>query len=65
MYIEGNAGTYWHRVTCDIYFGNSGGGVWTSEGKLLGLASFIIAYNNMPVGSYYYIAPVDNIIDLL
>jgi S1-C subfamily serine protease len=33
------------RITAPVYFGNSGGGVWSDTGELLGLAVSIYAYS--------------------
>lgn len=49
----GKSGNY-HRVTADIYFGNSGGGIWTVEGKLVGIAALLYGKDAVP---YYYIKP--------
>jgi S1-C subfamily serine protease len=57
---------YYHRVTAQIYHGNSGGGVWTVEGKLVGIASALYTNGDgVPIEGYYYIKPVDEFVLLL
>ena len=58
---SGNVSTegYYHRVTSQIYFGNSGGGIWNIEGKLVGIASSMYTRGGVPYEGYYYIKPVN------
>lgn len=60
----GSAATHgnFHRVTSQIYFGNSGGGVWTKEGKLLGITVFLFARWGIPYEGSYYIKPVNEVV---
>jgi S1-C subfamily serine protease len=53
-----------HRVTSQIFSGNSGGPVWNAEGKLVGTVLFMYGYNNddgtfTPHEGAYYIRPVN------
>jgi S1-C subfamily serine protease len=62
---DDNHGLY-HRVTSQVYFGNSGGGIWTIEGKLVSVV--VVLYkekNSPPYEGYYYTKPVIEIIELL
>jgi S1-C subfamily serine protease len=66
--VAGNAqrNGYYHRITSQVYFGNSGGGVWTKEGKLLGIVVALYAGNKrVPYEGYYYAKPVNEVLDLL
>lgn len=49
---------YYHRVTSQIYFGNSGGGIWNINGKLVGTAAAMYTKNGVPYEGYYYIKPI-------
>lgn len=59
-----------HRITSQVYFGNSGGGVWTKEGKLVGIVVILFG-TKMPgmrtqaYEGYYYAKPVNDFVDLL
>ena len=56
----------YHRVTSQIYFGNSGGGIWNKEGKLLSIVSSLFAgVGKVPYEGYYYTKPVKEVIQLL
>jgi S1-C subfamily serine protease len=55
-----------HRVTSQIYFGNSGGGVWSAEGKLVGIAILLVGapagdYPTVPYEGSYYIKPANEL----
>lgn len=66
--VYGNARNngYFHRVTSQVYFGNSGGGVWTKEGKLIGIVVALYAgERKVPYEGYYYVKPVNEVINLL
>lgn len=66
--IGGNSSKngYFHRVTSQVYFGNSGGGVWTKEGKLLGIVVALYAgEGKVPYEGYYYVKPVNEVVNLL
>ena len=57
---------YYHRVTSPIYFGNSGGGVWSKEGKLIGVVVVLYGVTSpndatIPYDGYYYIKPIEEI----
>jgi len=56
---------YYHRITSQIYYGNSGGGVWTKEGKLVGIVVIMYTVSGVPYEGYYYIRPVNEMINLL
>ena len=56
----------YHRVTSQVYFGNSGGGVWNKEGKLLSIVSALFAGSGkVPYEGYYYTKPVGEVLHLL
>ena len=60
-----NVGHY-HRVTSQVYFGNSGGGIWSKEGKLIAIVSSLFANgDNVPYEGYYYAKPVSEVLYLL
>lgn len=55
-----------HRVTSEVYFGNSGGGLWTSEGKLIGIVTgMMVDVDLNPYPGYYYVTPVNDVVHLL
>ncbi len=57
---------YYHRVTAQTFFGNSGGGNWTSEGKLVGISvALFTGKNGVPYEGFYYIKPVSEYRTLL
>jgi S1-C subfamily serine protease len=63
--VRGNASSngYYYRVTSQIFFGNSGGGIWNREGKLLAVAVALYGWKppdspNIPYEGYYYVKPV-------
>jgi S1-C subfamily serine protease len=57
---------YWHRVTAQLYFGNSGGGVWSKSGKLVAIVSALAAgEERMPYEGNYFVKPVIEVISLL
>lgn len=56
---------YYHRITSQVYFGNSGGGVWSKEGKLIGIVVSLYAQNRLPYEGYYYCKPVGEVLGLL
>lgn len=52
-----------HRVTSQIFSGNSGGPIWNEEGKLVGTVLFMFGHRNedgsfTPYEGAYYIRPV-------
>lgn len=54
---------YFHRVTSQVYFGNSGGGIWTREGKLVGIVCFLFTDpHKQPLEGYYYVKPVNEVL---
>lgn len=56
----------YHRVTSQVYFGNSGGGVWNKEGKLLSIVSALFAGSGkVPYEGYYYTKPVSEVLHVL
>ena len=66
VYGNSKGNGYFHRVTSQVYFGNSGGGVWTKEGKLLGIVVALYAgESKVPYEGYYYVKPVNEVVDLL
>ncbi len=65
---RGNPDKYghYHRVTSQIYYGNSGGGLWSKDGKLIGIVtSMSTGLGDMPLEGYYYAKPVKELLDLL
>lgn len=59
-----SAGTFW-RVSSDIVFGNSGGGVWTMDGRLIGISTRVRVYGwpreANAVTWLAFVVPVDQI----
>ena len=58
-----------HRVTSQIFSGNSGGPVWNEEGKLVGTVLFMFGHREedgtfTPYEGAYYIRPVTSIVSL-
>ncbi len=59
------------RITAPVYFGNSGGGVWSDDGALLGIAVSIYAANiegyprAMPYAAQSFMVPVELIVEWL
>jgi len=54
---------YFHRITAQIYFGNSGGGVWTRQGKLVGIVDFMFTDPHKQLSpGYGYIKPVNEVV---
>lgn len=65
VYVDvGKMGSY-HRVTSQIYFGNSGGGVWSSDRKLLGIVIGMHTEGGVPYEGQYYIKTSKDIIKLI
>jgi S1-C subfamily serine protease len=57
---------HYHRVTSQIYFGNSGGGIWNKQGKLLAVVSSMFANSDkVPYEGYYYTKPVSEVLHVL
>jgi len=57
---------YYHRVTSQVYFGSSGGGIWTAEGKMTAIVVVLFADPyKQPFEGYYYVKPVNEVIALL
>jgi len=55
-----------HRTTAQLYFGNSGGGIWSIEGKLIGIADALYANDEgVSYEGYYYIKPVGEYLSML
>lgn len=58
---------YIHRHTAQIYFGNSGGGVWTDSGELVGISILLASFNPpgplppVPYEGNYYLKPAEEI----
>lgn len=56
-----------HRITAPVYFGNSGGGVWSDDGELLGIAvniyaAYIDGYDRaMPYPAQSFMVPTTDI----
>ena len=66
--VRGNVSKHghWHRVTSQLYFGNSGGGVWSKTGKLVAIVSALVAgEERMPYEGNYFVKPVIEVIELL
>jgi S1-C subfamily serine protease len=56
----------YHRVTSQVYFGNSGGGIWNKQGKLLAVVSSMFANSEkVPYEGYYYTKPVSEVLHVL
>lgn len=56
-----------HRVTSQIYFGNSGGGIWSVDGKLVGIAVMLVglpASGWIPYEGSYYIKPASELYEV-
>jgi S1-C subfamily serine protease len=56
------------RTTAEVYFGSSGGGLWTSEGRLIGIISSIATggeKEKIPYAGYYYVKPAEDILNLI
>lgn len=56
------------RVSSQIYFGNSGGGIWNQEGELVAVVNLMIAgggSEKIPYEGYYYVKPIKEIITML
>ena len=67
--LAGEKGTYF-RITAPIYFGNSGGGVWTREGTLIGISTSMAALHlpgiyPLPYPGYFYLKPSAELTELL
>lgn len=65
----GSAGKY-HRVTSQVYHGNSGGGVWNKTGSLIGIVVSFYGQSSgpgrtIPYEGYYYIKPIDELLMIL
>jgi S1-C subfamily serine protease len=57
---------YNYRVTAAVYFGNSGGGLWSKEGKLMGIVSSMsVGPGDVPYDGFYYVKPVKEVLELL
>lgn len=57
---------HYHRVTSQVYYGNSGGGIWNKEGKLVGIVVALFTdKDNTPYEGYYYVKPVQEVLGLL
>jgi S1-C subfamily serine protease len=58
---------YYHRVTAQVYFGSSGGGIWNREGRLVGIvvALYTAGDGGAPYEGYYYVKPTDEFVRLL
>ena len=52
-----------HRVTTQIFFGNSGGGIWNREGKLVGIITSL--YSTRWGVTFFYVKPVNEVRGLL
>jgi S1-C subfamily serine protease len=66
--MNGNAkkNGHYHRVTAQVYFGNSGGGVWNKQGKLISIVSSLYAgAGGIPYEGYYYTKPVTEVLKML
>lgn len=55
-----------HRITAPVYFGNSGGGVWSDRGELVGIAVSIFAAHidngrPIPYAGQSFMVPVSSI----
>jgi len=53
------------RVTAELYKGSSGGGVWTVEGKLVSITSYLMTNKGAPLPGEYYTIPVATFRDLV
>lgn len=63
--VPTKSGNY-HRVTSQVYYGSSGGGIWSEEGKLIGIVSALITDAiGSPYEGYYYVKPVEEVTILL
>ena len=64
-----HSGVIYHRVTSQIYMGNSGGPVWNKTGKVVGVVlSFFSAdgiKGPIPYEGYYYICPAEELVKWL
>jgi len=57
---------FWHRVTTQVYFGNSGGGLWSKSGKLVAIVSALVSGDDGdPIEGNYLVKPVQEVLDLL
>lgn len=57
---------HYHRVTTEVYYGNSGGGLWTVEGNLTGVVvAMMTDDDDNPYAGYYYVKPINEVVDLL
>jgi len=54
-----------HRTTAQIYFGNSGGGLWNKQGRLVGIVVILISKDGIPIEGNYFVKPVNEVIRLL
>lgn len=61
-----------NRVTSQLFFGNSGGGVWSADGRLLGVAVMLVGAQphnqqapTMPYEGNYYIKPSGQIVKII
>lgn len=62
---DGRKGSY-YRITSQIYFGSSGGGIWNCEGKLIGIVDILLANSDgIAYEGFYYIKPVDEVVQML
>ena len=56
----------YHRVTSQIYYGNSGGGLWSKDGKLIAIVTNMsTGIGDIPLEGYYYVKPVKEVLNLL
>lgn len=59
---------YYDRVSSQVYFGNSGGGIWNQEGELMSIVNLLIAgagRDKIPYEGYYYVKPIKEILLML
>ncbi len=59
---RGSTSRRYHRVTSQVYFGSSGGSVWTEEDKLVGIVVFLHTRLGVPYEGSYYITPVNEVV---
>lgn len=56
------------RITAEVYFGNSGGGVWADDGSLVGISVAVFAYhadgmsNPLPYAGQGFMVPIEKVI---
>ena len=70
--VSRNAKKYghFHRVTAQLYFGNSGGGIWSVDGKLIAIVSALVAGTShegmsVPIEGNYFVKPIQEVLTLL